>query len=1729
MPQSGQSVDVERDTLVNLILEILGRGALSSSELGIEVRNSRSGALALVKRRWRTLKIFVQEELSDDVTVCSTQDGLSSTFVIKPKPTRSTYDLVTGELVVRVPEEYDDGASAPAASANVLGQGMQVSVNVDDSSGHAIKKARLRRTDLRVGMKPRAAGGEQPDTLIQGSTANASSAPVPPVSLVSRRRRNGTAGGGLPVLPKAERLPQPIDNAELILAPLRHASPHLDGIRGDAVATEIGHLNASHTEAPSSAENDNAQLPIPSHGADTCGRYEQRSLPKDVPSTKTIPPQRCSLNKDGPSATSAGAGHSGDSVHHQGAILEVVDRNGSGKDTDVEARIDVGASVDQVCAWLVLHNYKDYEDKFRENTIDGEMLKDLTDEDLASDFGLANKYHRRSLLKKFADSNKKKDAVAVGASVDEGLVRLNFGECEDKFCASKIDGEMLQGLTDEELAVDFNVTNKYHHGSLFHKRDKFADAKAPVEPLFAASAAITSMAPHSISRENEPRIVSTRSPRGRVQPDAQKKEERIIDQNKSTVEMTQPKNILEEQAIACHCRQQAEGGFHQGSLQKEGPVYQKADVRRMESADTVRRAGEECCASGGAGGGSRETQQVPDDDGERGGARDRQIEGDRFGKRDKDGNRDAGRDRDNDGASAKDKVSDRARANDRYTDRDEQCDRVRDPTFLHGSPVSPQKRGRSSSRGRAEDSVRVRDIQRDNQPERRRSKFRARERPSDMNEQRKCSDRGSCRGSRDRGSRNRDSRDSVSDRDRDRDSKDKDNKDKDSKDKDSRESVKEREGEDRGNKDRDSSDSVSHRERDKDKKDIDSKDTDSKDRDSKDTDSKNRDSKDRVSKDTDSKDTESKTGDSRDSAKRRRGSTSLSRSASRSGQRGNAAQQHGQEKTHMKEHRGGRDIPEPIPPRKSLTPLQKTPMSPRMRGLSPQKSPMRSVKRSTRGESHHTHAMTVRKEDLERKRARSPMDAAAAHGAGRRDSREHEQVKSSYIGRGLGSGANLVVLGNDDSKMGGMQGEQRSARTAGNTDDGTRAQTVSSETLDVMDTHNAAVLNTHDDTAIGGKRQRAAAKSAADSVLSRDHVDLLALVLAKFQNTACSSRSGRGEGACVRLPARWIIDKAKDMGMVQFSMITKIEDFCKNSCALRFIADHQGPEGSYVTLLEPLRVQCVADASIQGALAGLSGHGARHGAKASCPVSLEQSMSPADSCSTASARTLLHDMAPAAADAHTQKSTTRDATRHAVLRILEHAGGFVIGLDLASRIYRGYPGGRTAFMKREISVKRFIEQELSDQVQIAEYKDPKNEQAHSYCYKLHTTLCATKPARVTNDSVMERRAQACPAAPCEATLNAAAIQPSPAAHYSRISEQASAGAAGIRGRLPTAEDSKISVEKGVREVASSRRPTGVNVSVCGKFDDGGGAPGTSNCTSNCILPHQGGMKESITMSDASSRDHAVLPGTAARTLAPDASLQILTPSTQPPPDLRRSSATPDAPSNPPTPPTSLSRCAISVLFGAPSGITLEPHPPISQIRSLSLPLLWKGTLVWGTDGSAGKEHGVTEVYKADVHALHATGDDMELMLLVENALLRQSVWHVTASNLGASSTRLGTAVEGATGVCHECKSAGQTLVCVLTSRRGSSSVAGAEWWLDKAFVELDQRVAHGAADQGARRASNECPAEDNEGGGTKKDWAYDLKLAGDARVGALVVTQGSRLHQHLIGDCAEPLLVFWRR
>jgi hypothetical protein len=42
----------------------------------------------------------------------------------------------------------------------------------------------------------------------------------------------------------------------------------------------------------------------------------------------------------------------------------------------------------------------DYVEVFRANLIDGELLSEIEESDLISDFGMQNKYHRRALLKK---------------------------------------------------------------------------------------------------------------------------------------------------------------------------------------------------------------------------------------------------------------------------------------------------------------------------------------------------------------------------------------------------------------------------------------------------------------------------------------------------------------------------------------------------------------------------------------------------------------------------------------------------------------------------------------------------------------------------------------------------------------------------------------------------------------------------------------------------------------------------------------------------------------------------------------------------------------------------------------------------------------------------------------------------------------------------------------------------------------------------------------------------------------------------------------------------------------------------------------------------------------------------------------------------------------------------------------------------------------------------------
>jgi len=276
-----------------------------------------------------------------------------------------------------------------------------------------------------------------------------------------------------------------------------------------------------------------------------------------------------------------------------------------------------------------------------------------------------------------------------------------------------------------------------------------------------------------------------------------------------------------------------------------------------------------------------------------------------------------------------------------------------------------------------------------------------------------------------------------------------------------------------------------------------------------------------------------------------------------------------------------------------------------------------------------------------------------------------------------------------------------------------------------------------------------------------------------------------------------------------------------------------------------------------------------------------------------------------------------------------------------------------------------------------------------------------------------------------------------------------------------------------------------------------------------------------------------------------------------------------SPPTPPTPPTPPSPCLISMLLGAPGALVIEAHAGLSEVRHLLPPLLWNGALVWGNSGGVkghvAGEYRAQDIYRAKVHAVHVTGDDMELMVLVENALARQTEWGVVAWDFSrpvAAAQRRGARGSGAGrvghgggwkkgggdgaptqhtgGVCEECKGAGgQRLVCALTS-----SLAGHRWWLDEGLVarELDitralaQRAGHGSwtapADTNGGAAGKQ-PRDWGQGGGrggaVEEEWAYEVKLAKDARVGACVVWPETKLHRHLLIGRPEPLLVFWRR
>jgi hypothetical protein len=177
-----------------------------------------------------------------------------------------------------------------------------------------------------------------------------------------------------------------------------------------------------------------------------------------------------------------------------------------------------------------------------------------------------------------------------------------------------------------------------------------------------------------------------------------------------------------------------------------------------------------------------------------------------------------------------------------------------------------------------------------------------------------------------------------------------------------------------------------------------------------------------------------------------------------------------------------------------------------------------------------------------------------------------------------------------------------------------------------------------------------------------------------------------------------------------------------------------------------------------------------------------------------------------------------------------------------------------------------------------------------------------------------------------------------------------------------------------------------------------------------------------------------------------------------------------------------------------------------DLSAPSLPLLWKGKLVCpgrsgsngrGADGRGGRgvgESGRFGAHQAPARALHVHGDDMSVMLLVENALRRVSELEIKGRGGANALAEGGAKARGAGGRFRE--RGGGTLTERFTKAESESKLI-------------------------------ECVLLTEPAALTWLDDVYEVNLPADAGVCAAVVPQQSLLHDKLIRGRPEPLLVFW--
>ena len=191
------------------------------------------------------------------------------------------------------------------------------------------------------------------------------------------------------------------------------------------------------------------------------------------------------------------------------------------------------------------------------------------------------------------------------------------------------------------------------------------------------------------------------------------------------------------------------------------------------------------------------------------------------------------------------------------------------------------------------------------------------------------------------------------------------------------------------------------------------------------------------------------------------------------------------------------------------------------------------------------------------------------------------------------------------------------------------------------------------------------------------------------------------------------------------------------------------------------------------------------------------------------------------------------------------------------------------------------------------------------------------------------------------------------------------------------------------------------------------------------------------------------------------------------------------------------------------GCAIWTMPVGFKVSDAEFPLLWEGSLMW-LGG------------RAAVRLLHVDGDDIRVMLHVENTLSRQSEWEVLSRELsdvrprGGATGRSGSGIlgESTSENCKRAFAASKMIICAVVSAKG-----GEQWWLDTSFASLHRPRADGR-ESGQRRSVGQEMGEE--------DWTFPINLPVEGSLCGVVVSHRSSLHRHLIRGRVEPILVFFR-